>query len=292
MEGKVNSWNRFTGSGFVKTDDGRLLPARFSDVINDDAFSRPLEVGERVVVDVEEDSGPYGRKACNIRRHIDPVESRRGLPYWQFVRSYSSSSSPAPDVERPDLPTDPLERVVNDLVARGLADETPIQTYRELWNLDKMPDDDLRPFGSRTGLRVFLCYSSDDRPAVREIYHNLLTVGVNAWFDEEMLLPGQDWELEIIRAIRDSHAVVVCLSPTSLSRSGYVQKEIRFVLDFADQQPEGAIFVIPALLKQCAVPDRLSKWQWVNLYEKTGPTRLIRALRARAQHLLIPWIGQ
>jgi formylglycine-generating enzyme required for sulfatase activity len=56
-------------------------------------------------------------------------------------------------------------------------------------------------------------------------------------------------------------------------------------LDVADEQPEGAIFLIPARLEQCEVPDRLSRWQWVNLYEAKGYERLMRALRTGAEAL-------
>ena len=85
--------------------------------------------------------------------------------------------------------------------------------------------------------------------------------------------------------MRDSHVVIVCLSCGSVTKAGYVQKEIKFALDVADEQPEGAIFLIPARLEECQVPDRLSRWQWVNLFEERGYERLMRALRARATGL-------
>jgi hypothetical protein len=73
--------------------------------------------------------------------------------------------------------------------------------------------------------------------------------------------------------------VIVCLSEFSLTKKGFVQKEIRFALDVADDQPPGRIFVIPVRLVDCDVPERLKKWQWVNLFENGGFERLIRALR-------------
>jgi len=61
-------------------------------------------------------------------------------------------------------------------------------------------------------LKVFLCHASGDKPAVRELYHRLRGAGYDPWLDEEKLLPGQEWELEIPRAVRSSDAVVICLS--------------------------------------------------------------------------------
>jgi hypothetical protein len=134
-------------------------------------------------------------------------------------------------------------------------------------------------------LKVFLCHAKSDKPAVRKLYQRLRAAGIDAWLDEEDLLPGQDWEREIPRAVRASDSVIVCLSCKSINKTGYVQKEIKFALDVADEQPEGAIFLIPLRLEECDVPERLSRWQWVDLFVPNGYERLMRALDVRATHL-------
>lgn len=134
-------------------------------------------------------------------------------------------------------------------------------------------------------LSVFLCHASGDKSAVRDLYEALQRDGFDPWLDEEDLLPGQDWNYEITRAVRSSDVVVVCLSESSVSKIGYVQKEIKFALDVADEQPEGSIFIIPAKLEECDVPDRLSHWQWVNLEDANGYARLVAALNRRAEDL-------
>ncbi|MBC8029609.1 MAG: toll/interleukin-1 receptor domain-containing protein [Pyrinomonadaceae bacterium] len=131
-------------------------------------------------------------------------------------------------------------------------------------------------------LKVFLCHSSDDKDAIRGLYHRLSGDGYSPWLDEENLLPGQEWEDEIPRAVRQSDIVIVCLSPRSISKTGYVQKEIKFALDVADQQPQGTIFIIPLKLEPCDVPGRLVRWHWVNLFEEKGYEKLKRALLHRA----------
>ena len=52
-------------------------------------------------------------------------------------------------------------------------------------------------------LKVFLCHAHADRDPVRGLYSRLTKDGVDAWFDKEKLLPGQDWELEIRKAVRE-----------------------------------------------------------------------------------------
>jgi DNA-binding transcriptional ArsR family regulator len=127
-------------------------------------------------------------------------------------------------------------------------------------------------------VRVFLCHGNEDKPAVRQLYRRLLRESFEPWFDEIDIIPGQEWEVAIRKAVASCHIVLVCLSSTSVQKTGYIQKEIRFALDRADELPEGAVFIIPVLLEACAVPDRLAKWQWVALYRRGGLNRLLLAL--------------
>jgi hypothetical protein len=130
-------------------------------------------------------------------------------------------------------------------------------------------------------VKVFLCHSSSDKTSVRALRSRLINDGIQPWFDEEDILPGEKWEFAIKKAIRTSDMVLVCLSVASISKIGYLQKEIRSVLDVADEQPEGTTFLIPVRLEPCDVPERLNRWQWVDLFDENGYPRLIRSLRSR-----------
>jgi len=134
-------------------------------------------------------------------------------------------------------------------------------------------------------LKVFLCHASADKPKVRELYRTLKRRGVQPWLDAEDLIPGQNWEVEIPKALLSSDAIIICLTPNSVDKEGYVQKEIKFALDKAMEMPEGRIFIIPARLEDCELPFSLKKYQAVNLHEKTGYTKLMQALRLRASQL-------
>jgi hypothetical protein len=81
--------------------------------------------------------------------------------------------------------------------------------------------------------------------------------------------------------------VIICLSQTSVSKDGYIQKEIRTALDAADEKPEGSIYLIPARLEECSVPSRLSKWQWVDLFKDNGYVMLANSLKIRMASLQI-----
>ena len=136
----------------------------------------------------------------------------------------------------------------------------------------------------KRSLKVFLCHAHADRDAVRALYARLTKDGVDAWLDKEKLLPGQDWELEIRKAVREADVVVVCLSK-QFNQAGFRQKEVRLALDTAMEQPEGEIFIIPARLEECDTLESLRKWHWVDLFEDDGYEQLIRALRTRADRI-------
>src|SRR5688572_16558757 len=133
-------------------------------------------------------------------------------------------------------------------------------------------------------LKVFLCHARSDQSIVCAIYNRLVKDGVDAWLDKEKLLPGHDWEYEIRQAVRDADVVIVCLSKL-FNQAGFRQKEVRIALNEADMKPEGEIFIIPARLDECNVPQSLQRWHWVDLFEDDGYIRLINALRVRAEKI-------
>lgn len=137
----------------------------------------------------------------------------------------------------------------------------------------------------RQSLNIFLCHTTADKPAVRVLYKQLSASGCNPWLDEENILPGHDWEYEILKAVREADIILVCLSNKSINKAGYVQKEMRYALDRACEQPEGSIFLIPLKLEECVVPEFMKRWQFVNFFEESGYKRLTQALCKRAENL-------
>jgi hypothetical protein len=128
-------------------------------------------------------------------------------------------------------------------------------------------------------LRVFLCHSSNDKPAVRELYQKLRAEPwIQLWLDEEELYPGQDWNMEIEKAVEASDAVLVCLSNNSINKRGYVQKELRLVLDIALEMPEETIFIIPLRLEECNPPRSLREWHYADYFPEAKRERAFQRL--------------
>ncbi|MDQ2899333.1 MAG: toll/interleukin-1 receptor domain-containing protein [Acidobacteriota bacterium] len=138
---------------------------------------------------------------------------------------------------------------------------------------------------SGKGIVVFLCHCSEDKPALRELRNRLQSEGFHPWLDERDILPAHLWGEEIQKALRVSDAIVVCLSKTFSRKAGFVQRELRYALDIAEEQPEGATFLIAVRLEPCDIPVRVRAWQYMDLFDAGGFQKLKLALDERTQQL-------
>ena len=127
--------------------------------------------------------------------------------------------------------------------------------------------------------KVFLCHSHADQDAIHALYVRLKKEGVEVWWDHEKLIPGQDWEYEIRKAIIRSQVVIVCLSRHFNKQRGYRHEELKIALEKADALPADEIFIIPARLEKCDLPNSLRHLHCVDLFEADGYKKLMRALR-------------
>ena len=148
--------------------------------------------------------------------------------------------------------------------------------------------------------KIFLCHASEDKDRVQQIYLEMRAAGLSPWMDKppspyelDGILPGEDWDRRIRREIRGSAYCIALLSKKSVNKRSYVQREFRLALTMAAEMPPGQVYLIPALLEHCEVPDlavdsvSLSSLQWIEL-DGTA-TKLIRILerdRRNRQDLL------
>jgi hypothetical protein len=187
----------------------------------------------------------------------------------------------------------------NDALAIALADavvedEQAIEEARldrattaSLPGCDRFRQLVLRVLRSPTArkLRAFLSYCREDLNAARPLYERLTSAGIDVWFDQVALLPGQDWKVEIEKAVRLSDVVIVCLSSRAVNKVGYVQKEIREALQFAQEHPPGAVFVIPIQLEACAIPATLQHLHAVDVSTDMGYQKLLLVVQQRSRQL-------
>ena len=139
--------------------------------------------------------------------------------------------------------------------------------------------------------RIFLAHATEDKDEVRELHSRLKAVGLDPWLDEIDLAPGQNWQIEIPKAIRESEAFIACLSTRSVLKQGYVQKEFRLALNSYAEKPPGTAYLIPLRFDACEVPDlaipdlgvNLRHIQWLDYWKPNGFEKLVTAIRQTSQ---------
>lgn len=138
---------------------------------------------------------------------------------------------------------------------------------------------------SKHPLKIFISYASGDRAKAQKLHAYLVAQGTDPWLDTENLLPGQDWKMEIAKALDETDLILLCLSQSSVTREGYVQKEMRLALDRALEIPPGEIFLIPCRFEDVEMPHSLRDYQWVDLYAESGRKKLLKSLGLRAERI-------
>ncbi len=133
------------------------------------------------------------------------------------------------------------------------------------------------------GNRVFISYAHEDIAEAKRLYHELRQHLINMWMDCEDLLPGQKWKNAISKAIQESAFFLILLSNNSLSKKGFIQKELKIALELLDEFPDNEIFIIPARIEKCEPSDGLIKdLHWVDLFDSydQGIKKILKVVKS------------
>lgn len=136
---------------------------------------------------------------------------------------------------------------------------------------------------------IFLSYAREDFERVLELYDRLHATGFKPWIDKRDILPGEKWEHSIWKAVRRSDFFLICLSANSVSKRGFLQKEVREALNIWKEKLDDDIYLIPVRLDECEIPAALSEFEWVNMYEEQGWYRLIEAISVGVERSSQPY---
>jgi len=114
---------------------------------------------------------------------------------------------------------------------------------------------------------------------------------IDPWISEEKIFGGQDFNLEIQKTIVKSDVALILLSHNSITKEGYIQKELKKIVDFAFEKPEGTIFMIPIRLENCEIPFSLRNFHYIDYFpedfRKESFKKLITSLQKRSEQLLL-----
>ena len=131
--------------------------------------------------------------------------------------------------------------------------------------------------------KLFLSYAREDRRRVEDLYDSLRAEGFSPWIDTRDIQAGSKWSTVIGNAIRNADYVLAFISKNSVSKRGFVQRELQIALSILTEFPEDTIFLIPIRLDETPIPASLQDIHCVNFFEKDGWQRLLLALRRDAK---------
>lgn len=120
---------------------------------------------------------------------------------------------------------------------------------------------------------AFFSYCRDDSDFALRLVADLKAVGAGVWLDQLDISPGQRWDRAVEEALTNCPRMVVILSPASVS-STTVMDEVSFALE--EQKT-----VIPILYRECTIPFRLRRVQYVD-FRQDYPRGLQDLLRTLA----------
>jgi hypothetical protein len=129
------------------------------------------------------------------------------------------------------------------------------------------PDPTLRPNSegkiAKVKYDVFLCYKSEDKPAVKNIGNQLKDWGIAPWLDMWDIPPGRPWQREIEKQIESIPSAAVLVGQAGIGP--WQQLEIEaFLREFENR----GCPVIPVLLPDAPdkpkLPPFLNGMQWVD----------------------------
>ncbi len=139
--------------------------------------------------------------------------------------------------------------------------------------------------------QIFISYAREDYRVVRKIYDRLKAAGYKPWMDKVDLLAGAAFDKAIPKVLRESDLFIVCLSPNSVNKRSFIQREINLALDILEEKLGDDLYIFPVRLDACVAPDRIAKFNWTDLFGEDHEEeweKLLRSLQyqfARLGHI-------
>lgn len=131
-----------------------------------------------------------------------------------------------------------------------------------------------------SAMKVFVSHSSSESDLARDLASRLSAAGFQVW-DDDKLLPGDNWALAVGKAMEESNAMVVLLSPEAV-RSRFVSHEIEYALG----SPRYRDRLLPVLVRPTKrIPWILRRLPLIRFYDNPadGADRIVEGVRKLAK---------
>jgi hypothetical protein len=132
----------------------------------------------------------------------------------------------------------------------------------------------------RSEIQVFLSHVPSDGPWARELAQQLAAAGIRVVDPFDELLPGDNWSLKIGKALEESEAMIVLISPAAV-KSSWLRGEIQYAL--GEERFEGRL--IPVKVEPTDdFPWALRSMPWVGGDPVEAGRRIVEILEEVGTH--------
>jgi hypothetical protein len=141
---------------------------------------------------------------------------------------------------------------------------------------------------------IFISYASEDRAVARVLHDALEGMGLDAWFDQRQLTPGDHWDKKIRQHVEQCSLFVPLVSSHTERRlEGYFRREWNWAAKRTEAIAHGVPFILPVRVddigdpRQAHVPEAFQETQWTPWTDPPPPEflgklrDLLRAYRKR-----------
>lgn len=114
-----------------------------------------------------------------------------------------------------------------------------------------------------------------------KFYSDLKSEGIAPWLAPHDIVPGENYKTKIAEVIKDSTHFLALFSSKSVSKRGFIQRELAIALEVLEECPEGDIFIIPVRLDDCKPRHKkLKDIQWVDIFPsyEQGFNKILKAM--------------
>lgn len=95
--------------------------------------------------------------------------------------------------------------------------------------------------------------------AAERLFVDLQRSGFTLWFDRRNFRSEEDVDTQVLNAIKESYFFLIMLSPISVSKDGYIRKEIRLAFGMIAGLGLSQSFIIPVRIAECEPrPDEIA----------------------------------
>jgi uncharacterized membrane protein len=124
--------------------------------------------------------------------------------------------------------------------------------------------------------QVFISYSHEDHEFVSRLALDLEDRGADVWIDRMDLHAGTEWRERISQGVKDCTVFVPVVSPESL-QSEWASRELDMAIEY--DKP-----VLPLLYRPARLPERLSRYQYINFRRGSYEQNLADLVAQLARH--------